>query len=59
MEWTKLIEGALGSSPLALVLGFAVWNLWRKLEAKDAEIQRLNAETTKMLIAVSQRSDDG
>ena len=42
MEWTKLLEGALGSSPIALVLGFAVWNLWSSNQKKDAELQRLN-----------------
>lgn len=58
MEWLKILEGPLASTPLAGVLGFAVWNLWRKLEAKDAEIQRLNAERVKDLIQVAARDDD-
>lgn len=58
MEWHDLLKGALGSSPVALVLGFAVWKLWTKLEAKDAEIKGLNTEIRQTLIDVSRRSDD-
>jgi hypothetical protein len=59
VEWSKLIEGALTTSPMALVLGFAVWRLWQKLEAKDAEIQRLNEARAKDLLSISHGSGDG
>lgn len=58
MEWQNLIGTALGSTPLAAVLGFAVWNLWRKLEAKDAELRELHQQRVKDLIAVAARADD-
>jgi hypothetical protein len=58
VEWQSLIEGALGSSPLALVLGFAVWRLWQKLEARDQEIRTLNEQCTKMLLSISRAADD-
>lgn len=58
MEWLELLKGPLASSPLAAVLGFAVWTLWKRLEAKDAEIRSLNEEIRTTLIAVSRRSDD-
>lgn len=58
MEWSKLIEVALGSSPLALVLGFAVWSLWKRLEAKDAEIRQLNEQNRQALLEIAHRSDD-
>jgi hypothetical protein len=58
VDWQKLLEGALGSSPIALVLGFAVQRLWTKLETKDAEIARLNDARVKDLIAVAARDDD-
>ncbi len=58
MEWLDLLKGALGSSPIAIVLGYAVHKLWAKLEAKDAEIQSLHRENRETLIAVSKRSDD-
>lgn len=35
MEWTKLLEGALGSSPIAVILGYVSYNLWGKLAEKD------------------------
>ena len=57
MEWTKLLEGALGSSPMALVLGFAVWTLWSANQKKEAEIQRLNEARIKDLIEVANRDD--
>ncbi len=57
MEWQKLLEGALGSSPIALVLGFAVQRLWSKLEQKDAEIRELNSARVKDLIAIAARDD--
>jgi hypothetical protein len=57
VEWIKLLEGALGATPMAACLGFAVHTLWRKLEAKDAEIQRLHEERVKDLIAVAARDD--
>jgi hypothetical protein len=58
VEWQKLLEGALGSSPIALVLGFAVQRLWSKLEQKDAEIRELNSARVKDLIAIAARDDD-
>lgn len=58
MEWSKLLEGPLASTPLAAVLGFAVWNLWRKLEQKDVELKELNQQRVKDLIQVAARDDD-
>lgn len=58
MEWSKLIEGALGSSPMAMVLGFAVWTLWQSNQRKDTEIARLNDARVKDLLEVAHKSDD-
>jgi hypothetical protein len=58
VDWETLLNGALGSSPMALVLGFAVHRLWSKLETKDAEIARLNDARVKDLIAIAARDDD-
>jgi hypothetical protein len=57
VEWTKLLEGALGSSPIALVLGFGVWRLWLSNQAKDAEISRINRERIEDLKQVAQRPE--
>ena len=57
MEWTKLLEGALGSSPIALVLGFGVWRLWGANQLKDAEIQRLNEARIQDMKAIASRND--
>ena len=58
MEWQKLLEGAIGSSPLAVVLGYVACKLWATVREKDAEIRRLNDQTLRMLTAVSRVSDD-
>jgi hypothetical protein len=58
VEWVDLLKGALGSSPIALVLGFACQRLWAKLEQKDAEIRELNSARVKDLIAIAARDDD-
>ena len=58
MEWQSLLGTALGSTPLAAVLGFAVWRLWAKVEAKDAELKALNERFMTILIEVSKLSDD-
>lgn len=42
---------------MAAVLGYAVLTLWKKLETKDAEIQRLNEARVKDLIEIA-RSED-
>lgn len=55
MEWQTLLSGALGSSPLALVLGFACWKLWLKAEAKDVELKALNEQMVKMLLEVAHK----
>lgn len=55
MEWSSLISSALGSSPMALVLGFAVWTLWQSNQKKDAEIQRLNDKMVDALLEVAHR----
>lgn len=57
MQWSALIEGALGSSPMALVLGFAVWKLWTSNEAKDAEIKRLNEKMVDAMLEIAHRDD--
>lgn len=57
MEWLEIVKG-LGLTGTGALMSFAIWKLWAKLEAKDAEIARLNAEMTKTLIAVSKRLDD-
>lgn len=58
MEWHSLIQGILGSSPLAAALGFAAWSLWSSNQKKDQEIRDLNAEIRRILLAVSKSSDD-
>lgn len=58
MQWQAIIESVLTSSPLAGVLGYAVWNLWRKLETKDAEITRLHEARVKDLNQIAARNDD-
>lgn len=58
MEWSKLIEGALGSSPLSLVLGFALYQLWQSNAKKDAEIARLNEKMVDQLLEIAHKDDD-
>lgn len=57
MEWLKLLEGALASSPMALVLGFAVHRLWGKLEQKDKELAELNKARIEDLLRIAQQND--
>jgi hypothetical protein len=58
VEWQTLLEGALGSSPIALVLGFGVWKLWHSNQAKDAEISRLNEARIQDMKQVASRNDE-
>lgn len=58
MEWLDLVKAAIGSSPVAICAGYAVHMLWKKLEAKDAEIARLNEARTKDLLSISRGVDD-
>jgi len=44
VDWTKLLETALGASPAALVLGYVAKTLWEKLQAQ--EVARVAAEAT-------------
>jgi hypothetical protein len=55
VEWQTLLSGALGSSPLALVLGFACWKLWARNEAKDLELKALNDKMVAMLLEVAHK----
>ncbi len=48
----------MATTPMAACLGFAVHTLWKKLQEKDAEIQRLHEARVKDLIAVAARDDD-
>lgn len=57
MEWQKLLEGALGSSPVALALGFATWSLWQKTREQEKEIARLNDARIADLKAIAERDD--
>jgi hypothetical protein len=57
VEWQTLLEGALGSSPIALVLGFATWSLWGKNREQEKEIQRLNEARIADLKAIAERDD--
>ena len=57
MEWSTLLGSVLSGSPLALVLGFAVWTLWNSNQKKEAEIQRLNEARIKDMIEVASRDD--
>lgn len=58
MEWQKILEGAIGASPLAILLAYISCKLWVTVKEKDAEIRRLNDQTLRMLSAVSRASDD-
>jgi len=57
VEWQKFIEGALGSSPIALVLGFAVWTLWSELKASRAETKAANDARIHDLLELAKRDD--
>ena len=64
MEWHQLIQGALASSPLALVLAFACHRLWTKVEQKDQalaekdkEIARLSEARVQDLMRIAQQND--
>ncbi len=59
MQWTNLLEGVLSSSPLAGVLGFAVWTLWNSNQKKDEEIRKLNEARIADLIEVSKPPSRG
>jgi hypothetical protein len=45
VAWLEVIKG-LGLTGTGALMAIAIWKLWTKLEAKDAEIARLNAERT-------------
>lgn len=57
MEWLDILKGPLASSPLALVLGYACWVLWRKLESKDAQLKALNEKMVTQLLSLANRDD--
>jgi hypothetical protein len=57
MDWNTLLGSVLSGSPLAAVLGFAVWTLWQANQKKEAEIQRLNEARIKDMIEVANRDD--
>jgi hypothetical protein len=57
VEWSTLLGSVLSGSPLALVLGFAVWTLWQSNQKKEAEIQRLNEARIKDMTEIANRDD--
>jgi hypothetical protein len=64
VEWQTVIMGALGGSPVALVLGFVSYKLWGKLEekdktiaAKDLVIAALNEHRIADLKAIAKQND--
>lgn len=64
MEWQTILSGAIGGSPLAVVLAFASYKLWSKCEekdktiaAKDAEIAALNEKRVSDLKAIAKQND--
>ncbi len=58
MQWQTIINGLLGSSPVAAALGFACYKLWAKVEAQDKEIQELNRQNLEFLKTLLQRPKD-
>lgn len=57
MEWQRLLEGVLGSSPVAMAMGFATWNLWNKTREQEKEIARLNEARIADLKAIAERGE--
>ena len=55
MEWNKVIEGLIGSSPLAGGLGFACYYLAGQLKEARAEVARLNEARIADLQAIAKR----
>lgn len=64
MEWQTIINGAIGSSPVAILLGFVSFKLWGKLEekekviqSKDLEIAALNEKRVNDLRVIAKQND--
>ncbi len=57
MQWQQILESVLSTSPLTGALGFALWKLWARNEAKDLEIARLNQQMVTQLLELANRDD--
>lgn len=56
MQWETIINGLLGSSPVAAALGFACYKLWAKVEEKDKDIASLHKEQAEFLQSLLEKS---
>jgi hypothetical protein len=40
VEWPTIINGLVGSSPVAGLLAFGLWKVWTRMEKKEADCAR-------------------
>ena len=52
------LQGAIGSSPVAIVLGVVAWKLWGKVEQKDKDLTDLHQARVSDLKAVVAKDSD-
>ena len=45
LNWGSLISGALGSSPVAIVLAWQLWQTQKKLAERESELRETNEKT--------------
>lgn len=57
MEWLEILKGPLASTPVAAVLAFAVWKLWAKCEALQADLKKVNEDRLDDLRAIAKLDD--
>lgn len=56
MTWDQLLAGALGSSPVALVMAYAVRVLWARLLEREAKLDEIR---DALLAAMKGSTNDG
>lgn len=52
LNWGSVLQGALGSSPVAVVLAWQLWQSQKRNAEKDAELR----ETNEKLLALAERA---
>lgn len=59
MTLEQLLAGALGGSPLAIVMGYAVKVLWSRLVEREAQLDQIRSDQQKILNALLNQSMEG
>lgn len=57
MEWLEILKGPLAASPVAAVLGFGCWTLWKELKEVRAELKQSHADRLQDLKQIAKLDD--